>query len=125
MSRKQNTSVHLGSKKTERYIQASILLSLKIKPSYGYELIQKISVFGFIEGQVAPGMIYRHLRELEENGLVFSEWETDGAGPAKRVYQLTSEGVEILSFWIDYMKNQAQKLLRFVEMYEEISTKRI
>ncbi|WP_428153566.1 helix-turn-helix transcriptional regulator [Desulfococcus sp.] len=101
------------------------MLSLKIKPSYGYELIQKISVFGFIEGQVAPGMIYRHLRELEENGLVFSEWETDGAGPAKRVYQLTSEGVEILSFWIDYMKNQAQKLLRFVEMYEEISTKRI
>jgi PadR family transcriptional regulator PadR len=85
MSRKLKTLRQPGSKKTERYIQPSILLALKIKPSYGYELIQEISQFGFIEGQVPPGMIYRHLRELEENGLVVSEWETEGSGPAKRV----------------------------------------
>ena len=73
MSRKLKLLRQPGSKKTERYIQPSILLALKIKPSYGYKLIQKISQFGFIEGQVPPGMIYRHLRELEENGLVVSE----------------------------------------------------
>jgi PadR family transcriptional regulator PadR len=106
-----------GSKKTERYIQPSILLALKTKPSYGYELIQEISQYGFIEGQFPPGMIYRHLRELEENGLVVSEWETEGAGPAKRVYQLTAEGLEVLEFWIGYMKKQAERLLKFVEMY--------
>lgn len=120
MSRRQKDPGHPGSKKTERYIQASILLSLKINPSYGYELIQNISRFGFIDGHVPPGMIYRHLRELEETGLLFSEWETDGAGPAKRVYRLTSEGMEVLSFWIEYMKAQANRLLRFVEMYQEV-----
>ena len=99
------------------------MISLKIKPSYGYELIQEISRFGFIEGQVAPGMIYRHLRQLEENGLVFSEWETDGAGPAKRVYQLTMEGMEVLGYWIEYMTKQADNLSRFVEMYQEIIKK--
>jgi poly-beta-hydroxybutyrate-responsive repressor len=127
MSRKNipNTqkTYHPGSKKAERYIQPSILLALKSKPSYGYELIHEISQFGFVEGQAPPGMIYRHLRELEENGLVESNWETDGTGPAKRVYQLTWEGREVLDFWIIYMKKQAQKLLSFVETYENMKKK--
>ena len=71
-----------GSGKSQRYLQPSILMALKSKPSYGYELIQGICRFGFVEGQAPPGMIYRHLRDLEKNGQVASEWETDGAGPA-------------------------------------------
>ena len=113
MSRKLNPA-----HQTERYIQPSILLALKTKTSYGYELIQEISKFGFIEGSAPPGMIYRHLRELEENGLVSSEWETAGTGPAKRVYQITAEGLDILAFWIGYMKSQADRLLKFIEMYQ-------
>jgi poly-beta-hydroxybutyrate-responsive repressor len=109
-----------GSKKVERYIQPSILMALKRKPSYGYELIHEISQFGFVEGLAPPGMIYRHLRNLEENGLVLSEWQTDGAGPAKRVYQLTDEGREVLSFWIDYMQKQAEKLRSFIDCYQNI-----
>lgn len=124
MSRKLNGLRRPGSKKADRYIQPSILLALKIKPSYGYELIQEISQFGFVEGQAPPGMIYRHLRGLEENGLVSSEWETDGSGPAKRVYHLTAEGVEILDFWIGYMKNQAERLLKFVDMYQKTASKK-
>jgi PadR family transcriptional regulator PadR len=109
-----------GSQKLERYIQASILLALKLKSSYGYELIQEIPRFGFIEGQAPPGMIYRHLRDLEEDGLVASQWETQGSGPAKRVYELTEEGMAALSSWAAYMEDQARKLSRFVELYREI-----
>jgi poly-beta-hydroxybutyrate-responsive repressor len=123
MSRKKSQGSqrphHPGSKKTERYIQPSILLALKIKPSYGYELIHKISQFGFVEGQAPPGMIYRHLRDLEENGLVESDWETDGTGPAKRVYQLTWEGHEVLAAWITYLEKQAENLRRFIERYKD------
>jgi poly-beta-hydroxybutyrate-responsive repressor len=119
MSRKEKTPRHPGSKRTQKYIQPSILLALKQKPSYGYELIQEIPQFGFVEGQVPPGMIYRHLRELEDNGLVVSQWETEGTGPAKRVYQLTAEGLEVLAFWIGYMKNQAERLVTFIEIYEK------
>jgi len=68
-------------------------------------------------------MIYRHLRDLEENGLVSSEWQTEGAGPAKRVYQLTPEGSEVLDFWIAYMKNQVDKLLNFIEIYQKNNVK--
>jgi len=109
-----------GSQRAQRYIQASILLALKIKSSYGYELIQEMPRFGFIEGQAPPGMIYRHLRDLEENGLVASQWETQGTGPAKRVYQLTEEGMEALDSWIAYMHNQARKLMHFVQTHRDI-----
>jgi poly-beta-hydroxybutyrate-responsive repressor len=115
-SRKQHWQP--GSGKAQRYIQPSLLLALKRKPSYGYELIQEISTFGFVEGQAPPGMIYRHLRDMEENGWVESEWHTEDAGPAKRIYQLTAEGQEILSFWIAYMDQQTQKLANFIAMYK-------
>ena len=119
-SKTSQKSFPAGSKKSERYIQPSLLMALKNKPSYGYELIQVICQFGFVEGQAPPGMIYRHLRELEANGLVASNWETDGSGPAKRVYQLTVEGSEVLDYWIAYMAKQAERILSFIEHYENI-----
>ena len=104
--------------KQERYIQPSILLGLVRKESYGYELIRNIQRFGFIEGNAPPGMIYRHLRKLEEEGLVLSKWETEGSGPAKRVYKLTDEGKEVLAIWVDYMIKQAEKLESFINYYQ-------
>jgi PadR family transcriptional regulator, regulatory protein PadR len=106
-----------GSGKAERYIQPSILMGLRRKPSYGYEITQTIQEFGFVEGPAPPGMIYRHLRDLEADGLVISSWETEGAGPAKRVYELTPEGEEALALWVAYMQGQAQKLTRFINAY--------
>lgn len=113
-------SFKAGSKKSERYIQPSILLGLLLKASHGYELIQNIQRFGFVEGQAPPGMIYRHLRQLEENGLVFSEWQTEGTGPAKRIYNITGDGKEVLAIWIDYMKKQAKNLTAFIETYDKL-----
>lgn len=107
-----------GAGKAQRFIQPSLMLALKRKSSYGYELIQEIVTFGFMEGPAPPGMIYRHLRDMEENGWVTSEWHTEDAGPAKRIYQLTPEGQEVLSFWIGYMEQQAQKLANFIALYQ-------
>lgn len=106
--------------KQERYIQPSILLGLLLKASYGYQIIQNIQMFGFIEGQAPPGMIYRHLRQLEQDGLVCSEWATEGSGPAKRVYNITDEGKEVLAIWIGYMKKQAESLSAFSKHYETL-----
>lgn len=108
---------HPSEGKQERYIQPSILMGLFSRPSYGYELIKNIQQFGFVEGQAPPGMIYRHLRQLEEDGLVSSEWKTEETGPAKRVYHITAEGKEVLAIWIDYMNGQAKNLNAFVSRY--------
>jgi PadR family transcriptional regulator len=107
----------------ERYMQPSILLGLLLKASYGYELIQNIQEFGFVEGQAPPGMIYRHLRQMEEEGLVFSNWETKGTGPAKRMYNITDEGKEVLAIWVDYMKRQLTNLDHFIAAYGRLMKK--
>jgi poly-beta-hydroxybutyrate-responsive repressor len=90
------------------------------KESYGYELIQNIQKFGFVEGNAPPGMIYRHLRQLEQDGLVLSTWETEGSGPAKRVYTLTDEGKELLAIWIDYLRKQAKNIEAFINYFESL-----
>jgi poly-beta-hydroxybutyrate-responsive repressor len=108
-----------ASGKSERYIQPSILLSLRRRPSYGYEIIQTIQEFGFVEGHAPPGMIYRHLRDLEAAGLVVSSWKTEGSGPAKRVYELTAEGEEALRLWAGHMQEQALKLTNFMKAFRK------
>ncbi len=105
------------SGRQERYIQPSILMGLLSRPCYGYDLINTIQQYGFIDGQAPPGMIYRHLRRLEEDGLVVSEWNTQEAGAAKRMYTITADGRQVLAIWIDYMTVQAEKLQKFVSMY--------
>ncbi len=119
MGNKDKADEYKLQSKKERYIQPSILLALYGNHSYGYELIQEIQKFGFVQGQAPPGMIYRHLRQLEEDGLVRSEWETEGGGPAKRVYHITSEGREVLRLWIEFMETQAENLRNFISVYRE------
>ena len=123
MNERKRKRTRLGQGKRERYLQPSLLMGLLVKPSYGYELIQTIQEFGFVEGEPPPGMVYRHLRQLEGDGLVTSEWETEGSGPAKRTYRLTAEGVEVLALWVEHMERQAQKLDTFIERYRSVSKK--
>lgn len=120
MSEPEKKTARPQQGKRERYMQPSILLGLYPKPSYGYEIIQNIQKFGFVEGQAPPGMIYRHLHQLEGDGLVSSEWNTEATGPAKRMYYLTEEGKEMLALWVDYMEKQARTLSAFVEQYRLI-----
>jgi PadR family transcriptional regulator PadR len=120
MSQPKSKKARPRQGKRERYMQPSILLGLYPRPSYGYELIQNIQKFGFVEGQAPPGMIYRHLHQLEEEGLVSSQWNTETPGPAKRMYYLTDDGKEMLALWVDYMERQAKTLNAFVELYRMV-----
>ncbi len=108
-----------GSGKRERYIKPSILLGLLSNPAYGYELIQKLPEYGFIEGDAPPGMVYRHLRQMEDEGLLTSHWETEGSGPAKRMYTITADGRDALELWIVYMESQTAKLSSFIDRYRK------
>lgn len=112
-----------GGGRQERFIQASILMGLCQGASYGYELISTIQTYGFMEGSAPPGMIYRHLRQMEEDNLVRSEWETKEAGAAKRIYTITEEGREVLAFWVRFMEVRAEKLNRFAAMYRGMESK--
>ncbi|MGD9609991.1 MAG: PadR family transcriptional regulator [Desulfovibrionaceae bacterium] len=110
-------SEKIGPGKPDRYMQPSILMALLGGESYGYEMLQRISEYGFLKGEAPPGMIYRHLRQMEEDQLVLSRWEAEGTGPARRVYAITQEGREVLEAWVGYMERQAVLLQDFATRY--------
>jgi PadR family transcriptional regulator PadR len=78
------------------------LLTLREKSSYGYELMKRIVEFGFEE--INPGTLYRALRQMENEGLCESEWETSNGGPACRVYSVTNDGEAYLASWAEGCK---------------------
>ncbi|WP_272699426.1 helix-turn-helix transcriptional regulator [Desulfovibrio sp. Fe33] len=112
-------SQKVGGSKPQRYVQPSLLMALRGGPSYGYQLIQSIGEYGFLREDAPPGMIYRHLRQMDDEGLVSSTWDAEGDGPAKRVYSVTAEGLEVLEAWILHMERQRGKLDAFIRRYRE------
>jgi len=110
-------SKKIGGEKRQRYMQPSLLMALRDGPNYGYPLISAISEYGFLSGDAPPGMVYRHLRQMDEEGLVTSSWDNEGDGPAKRVYSITPEGEEVLDMWIQHMEQQRDRLDAFIAFY--------
>lgn len=72
-----------------------ILLLLADEPAHGYALMDKLTAFGY--DRANPGKIYRALNWLDQRGLVSPLWVTDGGnGPARRVYDVTAAGHDLL-----------------------------
>lgn len=105
---------------TEKMFQPAMLIFICRKPAHGYELIQEISRHGFAEGEVEPATVYRHLRRMEESGFVSSRWDTGGSGPARRLYEITPEGLEHLRAWGDLLKRRREKLEEFLNLFDKI-----
>ena len=107
-----------SERRAPRLLQPFILLALKEKESYGYELIEKINGFGFHSNPPDVGAIYRQLRSMETEGWVKSKWDTKGAGPAKRMYRITPQGEEILHGWAITLQKRKVSLEQFLNRYQ-------
>jgi PadR family transcriptional regulator PadR len=93
-----------------------ILLSLREWNSYGYELMERVTAFGFEAAN--PGTLYRTLRQMEENGTVKSSWETSGGGgPARRMYSITDAGQAYLDFWAEALEQYRRNMDTFLQLY--------
>lgn len=103
-----------------RFLQPCLLLLLFRRKAHGYELIEELQKLWFEGENLDPGLVYRTLRRLEEDGFVSSEWVTEGPGPARRVYALTEEGRAILHSWAKYIKAQIPRLQSFLARYREL-----
>lgn len=102
-----------------RWIEPSILYLLYGKKKHGYELMAEVAELGFAKS-VDAGAIYRTLRHLEQAGLVFSEWDTTGSGPAKRLYTLSKLGKTHLSLWAEALQKRRQSLDLFLDKLETV-----
>jgi len=67
-----------------------ILLCLRKREYYGYELIKEIKSAAEIE--ISEGTIYPLLNRLKKDGLVTSRWEEKDSGLPRKYYGLTDKG---------------------------------
>lgn len=105
----------------QELVVGCILLLLVEQPSHGYGLLERLK--GLMPSwELSAGNLYRDLRKLEVDGLVFrltrgggvqisksppgpgatvSVWEASQTrGPARRVYEVTQAGQDSLEEWV-------------------------
>lgn len=98
-----------------KWLTPIALVILREENSYGYELMERVTQFGFDE--ISAGTLYRTLRQMEQEGLCTSEWETARSGPARRMYTITQEGEAYLDEWAEACKQYQRVLSSFAQAY--------
>ncbi|MHB1253044.1 MAG: helix-turn-helix transcriptional regulator [Candidatus Humimicrobiaceae bacterium] len=74
----------------------------------------------YSEANFDPGAIYRTLKLLESEELIKSKWDTEEAGPAKKIYSITPEGIEMLSSWAANILKRKKNFEVFIERYNNL-----
>lgn len=120
-SERTKAQVIKGQGKPGRHAPAFILLILSIEATHGLGILHKMD-------EIAPGhrldtaVIYRVLKKMEGQGCITWSWVENPLGPRKKVYKITSQGLEVLDLYKADIQGAIQRLTGFVTLYE--STKK-
>lgn len=119
-SRRQDPG-QVGGRKGQayRHLPAFILVILAREKLYGAAILARLA-------DELPGLrpdsaaVYRTLQDLEDEGAVAAEWETEGPGPARKWYAVTSLGIDRLGECradiVERMRNFDWFLARYAEL---------
>jgi PadR family transcriptional regulator PadR len=102
----------------KNFARPCLLLLLAEASAHGYELIERLRPFGFEIND--PATVYKTLRQMQSDALVTSSWELSSRGPARRVYELTSDGRDLLESWAMALDLNRNILGRFLHRYEQL-----
>lgn len=101
------------------YVRPCLLLLLAEGPAHGYDLLEQVARLGLERADA--GGLYRTLRAMEQEDLVRSWWEHSSAGPARRTYVLTEEGVEWLHAWAGALRETHRLLGQYLQRYDAVA----
>ena len=77
-------------------LEFCILLMIRQKPSYGYEIISTLESYPILAAK--ENTIYPLLRRLLKEGHISSTWQESAEGlPPRKYYALTDQGQEYLA----------------------------
>jgi PadR family transcriptional regulator, regulatory protein PadR len=96
------------------FLRPCLLLLIKEQPGHGYDLVARLKSLR-IDDQ--PTTLYKALRSLEQDGTIRSEWEFSNIGAARRVYQLTPLGDEVLARWVASIEDTWHSLAHYLDRY--------
>jgi poly-beta-hydroxybutyrate-responsive repressor len=99
------------------FLRPCVLLLLRERPAHGYDLLERMGIFGI--DNFDPGRLYRLLRRLEDEELVHSAWEASEAGPDRRIYDITRAGMKELHELAKSLAAGQGRVEAFLGRYEE------
>lgn len=105
--------------RVSKFVEPSLLLLLSIRPSHGYELLDRLGELGFNRGSIDVGAVYRTLRKLEKEGFVRSSWREAKGKKIKRDYVITPEGLRFLALWAERIEERKKALSKFLAIYKK------
>ena len=107
-----------GRGRTARMLVPVLLLLLRRGDAHGYTLMEKMADFGFPPGSIDPSVVYRALRNMEDDGLVVSYQGDYSQGPPRRAYRMTDAGKAALDVMAADLARTAEVIKKFLEEYE-------
>ncbi|MBO1003001.1 PadR family transcriptional regulator [Pseudogracilibacillus auburnensis] len=63
---------------------------------YGYQIVKEMEKRSENTLKIKEGTLYPALHKLEEQGCISSYWVEQAKGPARKYYQITTDGQKIL-----------------------------
>ena len=81
-----------------RFVQPVILAVLSSGPLHGYLVVQRLAETSLFRKQPPDATgVYRMLRNMEQEGVLESDWELENSGPARKRYKLHRGRLEVKS----------------------------
>ena len=100
----------------ERFNEPVVLAILRGGSAHGYDLADSLRAW-VPDEQIDLGNLYRMLRSMENEGIVRSEWSDNAPGRAKRTYELTADGEDLLDAWVRSLRSTNTTVSRFLQEY--------
>ena len=105
------TACACTGKSLARLVRPAALAVLAQGPAHGYVVSERLKDMMPLPDQGPDHSgVYRTLKLMEEEGLVFSSMETPEAGPMRRQYRLTPRGRACLGRWVETLKTHRRSI---------------
>lgn len=101
----ESCNCHNSGPQIRGFLIPCLLMLLNKSDSHGYQLIESLGNLNYLNNIPDSGVIYRHLRKLEQEEMIESELQEGGGGPARKVYSITDKGEDCLLTWSAGLKN--------------------
>jgi PadR family transcriptional regulator PadR len=90
MSKDSATTSHPRQGWLRAVLELLLFASMGDGPRYGYDVAQQLERLGL--GTLKGSQLYPALNQLEDAGLVSTEWRPGVGGPGRKFYRLTDAG---------------------------------
>jgi len=108
-------------KSLPRLLRPGVMAFLAQGDAHGYQIGQYLSGLRMFAGREPDHAgIYRALKEMADEGLVTSSWQTGETGPAKRVFALTQAGKDCLGTWSTTLRDYRDAINELLSLLRRV-----